>query len=78
MKVRISYGIMDLEDVVAECDGYLKFAQVSYVAEEDEWGNVYVTFTSPWRFEIKKCVERFLGEFKGLADDVIEENIVHP
>jgi len=76
MKVRLSYGIMDIEDVVAECEGYLKFANVTYEVTEDEHGNVSVLFASKWRFEIKKCVERFLGEFKGLADSVIDENIV--
>ena len=75
MRVRLNFGLMDLEDVVKECEGYLKFARVSYIVEEDEYGNTFVILTSPWRFEIKKCVERFLGEFKGMADEVINESV---
>jgi hypothetical protein len=78
MKVKLNFGLMDLEDVVKECDGYLKTANVSYTAEEDEYGNVHVILTSPWRFEIKKCVERYLGNFRGMADSIIDDNIVQP
>lgn len=76
MRVRLNFGYMDEEQVVAECEGYLKLAQVSYEVNKEEDGIVSVILSSPWRFEIKKCVERFLGDFKGLADTLIDNGVL--
>lgn len=77
MKIKLRYGYMDLEDVVKEDEENRKGLHVMTTIHEDEYGEVYVYISSEWRFEIKKYVERFIPEFKEMADSIINENIVH-
>ena len=77
MKVKLRYGYRDLEDVEAENAEYSRGLKLMTTLYE-EGGEVYVIVSSQWKFEIKKYVERFLGDMRALADSVVEENIVHP
>lgn len=75
MKVKLRYGYRDLEDVEVENAQYSRGLHLTTVLYE-EGGEVYVIISSEWKFEIKKYVERFLGDLKALADSIVAENIV--
>lgn len=75
MKVKLRYGWKDLEDVEkenAECSRGLNLMTTIF----EEGNEVYVIVSSQWRFEIKKYVERWIPEFREMADSIIDENIV--
>lgn len=77
MKIKLNYGYMDFEDVQAADEKNRKGLHVMTTIHEDENGEVHVYISSEWRFEIKKYVERYIPEFKEMADAIINENIVH-
>jgi hypothetical protein len=76
MKIKLRYGYMDIEDVEAEDKENRKGLHVMTTIYENEFGEVYVFISSEWRFEIKKYVERWIPDFKEMADTIISENIV--
>lgn len=80
MKIQLNYGYRDIEDVEEEHERILKFTQNLHTElwEDEETGQVFVSIYSPWRFEIKKYVERWIPQFKEMADSIIDENIVQP
>jgi hypothetical protein len=78
MKIKLNYGYVDLDEAEFDHNHYLKFTRNIHAEmwEDEETKQIFVTLWSPYRFEIKKYVERFLGNMPELADTVIDENIV--
>lgn len=77
MKIQLNFGYMDMEDVVADdlkCRKFVPHIESEFI--EQPSGEVFVTLTSPYRYEIKLYVQRYLGDLFTLADSIIDENIV--
>jgi len=77
MKIQLNFGYMDMDEVIKEdlrCSKYIPHIESELI--EQSHGEVFVTLASPYRYELKAYVERYLGELRGLADSIVDENII--
>lgn len=75
-KLTLDAGLNDVEDVEAECRKCMRGVREANWTVEEEGLRTKIILTSPYKFELQKFTEHFLGEFRGLARSFVDEDAV--
>lgn len=76
MYIELKYGISkEMPEVIEEDARNKKGLNVISEIKENNNGDITVTVSSQWKFELIKYTERFLGDYGDMAPKIVEDYV---